>query len=266
MSSPVWELGIAERHLVDKKDPFAICKCPVDKQDVTKTCNKKVGLSRGSTSSLRYHIKKQHPTSWAKLIQAEKEKTERRQQDIRELEEIHQDIEVESDTQLSESSVSKKRTLNDTQEDFHTSKRPKLLTSTPKSSKGQIPLVFQKKVKCNIRDKRQLQFDLDLMKMMVMTNQSFELVNDKYFIEYNEKLAPHLHTKTSRTFARNKLPLLYLNVKKAVDAKLSIDLPKCKGVGFTGDFWSSRGRFHQTFSPSEKLPGHSVWRKIRHSI
>jgi hypothetical protein len=28
----------------------------------------------------------------------------------------------------------------------------------------------------------------------------------------------------------------------------------------------TRGRFHQTFSPSEKMPAHGVWRKIRHSI
>jgi hypothetical protein len=26
------------------------------------------------------------------------------------------------------------------------------------------------------------------------------------------------------------------------------------------------GRFHQTFLPSKKLPAHSIWRKIPHSI
>ena len=39
---------------------------------------------------------------------------------------------------------------------------------------------------------------------------------------------------------RNKMPLLYLNVKAAMDKKLATVLPDCKGVAFTGDFWTSR--------------------------
>ena len=35
------------------------------------------------------------------------------------------------------------------------------------------------------------------------------------------------------------MPLLYLNVKAAMDKKLASLLPDCKGVAFTGDFWTS---------------------------
>jgi hypothetical protein len=35
------------------------------------------------------------------------------------------------------------------------------------------------------------------------------------------------------------MPLLYLNVKAAMDKKLASILPDCKGVAFTADFWTS---------------------------
>ena len=39
---------------------------------------------------------------------------------------------------------------------------------------------------------------------------------------------------------RNKLPLLSLNLKAAVNKKLTKDLADCKGVAFTADYWTSR--------------------------
>jgi hypothetical protein len=41
-------------------------------------------------------------------------------------------------------------------------------------------------------------------------------------------------------FYRNKVPLLYANCKAAVDKELAIQLPQCKGVSFTADYWTSR--------------------------
>jgi hypothetical protein len=35
------------------------------------------------------------------------------------------------------------------------------------------------------------------------------------------------------------MPLLYLNVKAAMDKKLATTLPDCKGVGFSADLWTS---------------------------
>jgi hypothetical protein len=36
------------------------------------------------------------------------------------------------------------------------------------------------------------------------------------------------------------VPLLYANCKAAVDKELAIQLPQCKGVSFTADYWTSR--------------------------
>ncbi len=35
------------------------------------------------------------------------------------------------------------------------------------------------------------------------------------------------------------MPLLYLNIKAAMDKQLAAALPTCKGVAFTADFWTS---------------------------
>jgi len=43
-------------------------------------------------------------------------------------------------------------------------------------------------------------------------------------------------------FFRNKLPLLYLNCKQAVDKELAKSLPECKGVSFAADYWTSRSQ------------------------
>ena len=119
---------------------------------------------------------------------------------------------------------------------------PKRVFLTPllAKAKSKTPAFFQKQVKFNIRDKQQLKFDLKLMKMMAMSNQSFEFANNKYVCEFFEDIIPQFHIKSSRTLARNKLPQLFLNVKKAVDAKLILDLQQCEGAGFTCDFWTSR--------------------------
>ena len=119
---------------------------------------------------------------------------------------------------------------------------PKQVFLTPllAKAKSKTPAIFQKQVKFNIRDKQQLKFDLKLMKTMAMSNQSFEFANNKYVCEFFEDIIPQFQIKSSRTLARYKLPQLFLNVKKAVDAKLILDLQQCEGAGFTCDFWTSR--------------------------
>ena len=46
--------------------------------------------------------------------------------------------------------------------------------------------------------------------------------------------------KAPTTFSRYKLPLLFENVKDAVDKLLHKELPQCSGYGFSTDIWSSR--------------------------
>ncbi len=232
MSSPLWTLGLAERHCEKKNDLHAICKCPVGKQNPPKACDIKIGLNKGSTTSIRYHIRIKHPLQWDLLRKAETEKEKNKADEEEEIQRIYADVEQEvqldeSVGQVPRSSGSQKRPL-----DFQALKSSK--------AKPRIPVVFQKQVKYNIRDKKQLKFDLGLMKMMAMTNQSFEFANSIYVIEFFEEYLPQFHIKSSRTMSRNKLPQVFLNVKKAVDAKLALDLPQCEGIGFTCDFWTSK--------------------------
>jgi hypothetical protein len=173
---------------------------------------------------------------WVQLCKVETEKEKKTAEDNEELQNIFRTIENEAEVDepdFQEPRTSQKRPLEDA------------FVSTPKKIKSakekpKIPAMFQKQVKLNIRDKKQQKFDLKLMKMMAMSNQSFEFANNKYVCEFFEDVLPQYHIKSSRTLSRNKLPLLYLNVKKAVDAKLILDLLQCEGVGFTCDYWTSK--------------------------
>ncbi len=74
----LWEMGLAERHLNPTTGKSTcICKCKVDPNDPTIVCGKRLQLTQASTSSLRHHIKSQHPLDWAKVIKAEAEKAEK---------------------------------------------------------------------------------------------------------------------------------------------------------------------------------------------
>ena len=74
----LWELGLAERHLnpITGKST-CICKCKVDPNDPTIVCGKRLQLTQASTSSIRHHIKSQHPLDWAKVIKVEAQKAEK---------------------------------------------------------------------------------------------------------------------------------------------------------------------------------------------
>ena len=78
LKGSLWELELAERHIDPlTKKAHCICKCKVDKDDPTVTCNKKLALTQGSTSSLRHHIRSNHPSDWARVIQMETDKANR---------------------------------------------------------------------------------------------------------------------------------------------------------------------------------------------
>ena len=51
---------------------------------------------------------------------------------------------------------------------------------------------------------------------------------------------PKYFLKHSTTFSRGKLPLLYKQVKNAVDSKIHREMVHTTGVAFTRDHWSSR--------------------------
>jgi hypothetical protein len=121
----------------------------------------------------------------------------------------------------------------------HFSVAKKLLFSTPSISKPETPSVFRV-VKYNIRDPKQLKFDMQVMKYLATTSLSFNHVSLQGFQEFVKSFDPRLHVKSPRTFSRSKLPLLYKIVKEAVDKKIEADIHHTPGIGLTTDFWSSR--------------------------
>ena len=91
-----------------------------------------------------------------------------------------------------------------------------------------------------VRDKRQLKFDMELSRMMVGCNLPFNLVEQTAFKQFFTWLEPKYHLKSRFTFARNKLIVLYANVRDHVETVLDKELKKCQGVAFTTDVWTSR--------------------------
>ena len=119
---------------------------------------------------------------------------------------------------------------------FHKSpkgSRPSFVTTTP--------AYFIKVVKHNVRSPAQLKFDLAVIKYLARANLAFNHVNEPAFREFVKYLDPKVHVKSSRTFARSKLPLLFKLVKEAVTNKIEADLKdNSVGVAFTTDLWSSK--------------------------
>jgi hypothetical protein len=112
-------------------------------------------------------------------------------------------------------------------------RRPKFVTTTP--------AYFVRVVKHNVRSPAQLKFDLAVMKYLTRSNLAFNHVNEPAFKEFVKYLDPKVHVKSSRTFARSKLPLLFKLVKEAVTNKIEADLKEnAAGVAFTTDLWSSK--------------------------
>jgi hypothetical protein len=66
----------------------------------------------------------------------------------------------------------------------------------------QSPSVFRQVIKYNMTDKRQLRFDLEVMKFLASSNLPFNLVETEGFQNLIKFLDPRLNVKSSRTFAR----------------------------------------------------------------
>ena len=76
--------------------------------------------------------------------------------------------------------------------------------------------------------------------MLISNNNPYEQVGTDGTKRFFGIFLPQYHLKNPTTFSRNKLTLLYLNLKAAVNKKLATDLVDCNGVAFTADFWTSR--------------------------
>ena len=99
---------------------------------------------------------------------------------------------------------------------------------------------FNRFLKIDCRSKAQLKFDLDVTKFLVQANLPFNLVSTSAFQQFVHSIDKKFHIKNPTTFSKAKLPLLYKQVKDAVQLKMKKELSGTNGIAFTSDMWSSR--------------------------
>ena len=86
----------------------------------------------------------------------------------------------------------------------------------------------------------QLRWDLWITEYWVRLGLPWSMLDQPAHKEFWAKENPKYHCKNSTTYSRAKLPLLYDQVKAAVETKIKRDLPHTTGVAFTADHWTSR--------------------------
>ncbi len=194
----LWELGLAERHLNPTTGKSTcICKCKVDPNDPTIVCGKKLQLTQASTSSLRHHIKSQHPLDLAKIIKMEAEKATKT---------------AANKITLAQVIAQQEGSIEEEEEDLATpgKKRPAPgegdLFETPKAKRPAHQLsgksLFHRVTKYNVKDKKQIYWDLRLTELMVGNNIPYEFVSDDITKKWMEEFQPQYHLKHPSTFSR----------------------------------------------------------------
>jgi len=200
LKGALWELGLAERHLNPTTGKSTcICKCKVDPNDPTIVCGKKLNLTQSSTSSLRHHIKSQHPLDWAKVIKMESEKSKKTAANKEVLVQVIAEQEgsiEEEEEDLATPGTSKKRPAPGEGDLFETpkAKRP----AHHLSGKS----LFHRVIKHNVKDKKQIYWDLRLTELMVGNNIPYEFVADDITKKWMEEFHPQYHLKHPTTFSR----------------------------------------------------------------
>ena len=58
--------------------------------------------------------------------------------------------------------------------------------------------------------------------------------------DFWKEINPKINVKSSTTFSKRKLPMVYEMTMQAVTAKVTKDLQYTTGVGFTCDHWTSK--------------------------
>ena len=86
----------------------------------------------------------------------------------------------------------------------------------------------------------QLRWDLWITEYYVRLGLPWSMLDHPAHKDFWAKENPKYHCKHSTTYSRAKLPLLFQQVKVAVDTKIKKEVPHTTGIAFTSDYWSSR--------------------------
>jgi hypothetical protein len=92
--------------------------------------------------------------------------------------------------------------------------------------------------------KRQQALDFQITMFLVRGNHPFNIVGEQYFKDFIQYLDPRATVKHRTVYSKRKLPLLYENFKRELDAVVSFDLLKVNLTAFTMDFWSCKTGAH----------------------
>ena len=91
------------------------------------------------------------------------------------------------------------------------------------------------------RSPGQLKFDIEVTKYIVNGNLSFNHVRSRAFKDFcGNTLLRTFWIKNPTTYSKAKVPLLYRQVKAAVNLQIKHDLPHTTGFAFSADAWTSR--------------------------
>ena len=91
------------------------------------------------------------------------------------------------------------------------------------------------------RSSAQLRHDMNVTKYLIKSSLPWNHVKSDGWIDFcrGTELRKY-HIKNPTTYSKAKLPLLFQQVKSAVDNKIKKDMPGTLGFAFTSDLWSSR--------------------------
>ncbi len=137
-------------------------------------------------------------------MKAEKEKAEEDAAKKEEATKLHQEMEgdpdcIEEDLSQPALGQSRKRPADEVaaeEDHFTTPKRPKSCRLSPKRS------IFTKVVKYNVKDKKQIYFDLRLTRLLISQNCGFTGLASTETLQFCEDFMPQYHIKNPSTFTR----------------------------------------------------------------
>ena len=183
-------------------------------------CQHYISRTDGSTTNMRNHLKRSHPKNYVEFTKAAAKQLDEKAQQEEDAKAAEEGLE-QSATTLAEA----------TSAESQVRKRP--ITSK------QISSFFPIKYKAN--SDLQRRFDLETAVYMVTGNLSFKHMESQALQRFVAYLNPKLQVKSRSTLSRKLVPILYKNLKAALDNFFSEELiGKIPGVSFTSDEWVSR--------------------------
>ena len=195
----------------------AKCTVPLEGAGGTILCNARLRQGGSTTSGLNSHLHSQHPKAWDAFINAKAAELREKQGAKRSIENLFDEMEGTPPSKRSRAEASEMSGVK----------------ALPKSP-------FFRDLKYEKRGRIQLQWELWMTEYWARMGFPWSKLDDPAHKEFWGKVNSKYHIKHSTTYSRAKLPLLFDQVKAAVDKKIQKDVQLTSGVGITADHWTSR--------------------------